>query len=464
MAIKIVKNLNFPNNSDTFQINAVTLEGKTADTVITEARKGLATEDYVDSAVSDVAYIDTADNETITDVNVPSSGGGANIDVTATVGQTIIVKEVDANGKPTKWESAEYQEKTHWSESTELLPLTEVTPQFDQTVGTGVSLLPICELIAGNWYKVTFDGAEYICQASIVSLNGMNAVAIGNKFLATGENTGEPFGYAYMLADDNISYRGNFLFTTDLNPHTIQVIAEKTHKIPTKFIPTLEEMRTEMGYIIPETTIEGSSIETPVDELLVGGETYVVNWEGVDYTCECVTVIEDGMTGQFIGNALLIGGEDTGEPFVIITTLIDGNKVGVAASIDDTVTSFTFSLKGKKAAPIPVQYLTNALPYYINVTGIGTTDDPYVCSTLASEVVEAVKSGRHVVMRVCADYNGSLAAVIYFTCTFVYTQPLEDDGVAAGFAQFESYSTMGRKVFNLYPKEDGTYEVQEVKI
>lgn len=47
MAIKIVKNLNFPNNSDTFQINAVTLEGKTADTVITEARKGLATEDAV---------------------------------------------------------------------------------------------------------------------------------------------------------------------------------------------------------------------------------------------------------------------------------------------------------------------------------------------------------------------------------------------------------------------------------
>ena len=33
--------------------------------------------------------------------------GGSGIDVTAAVGQTIVVKEVDANGKPTKWEAAE---------------------------------------------------------------------------------------------------------------------------------------------------------------------------------------------------------------------------------------------------------------------------------------------------------------------------------------------------------------------
>lgn len=36
-----------------------------------------------------------------------SGGGSANIDVTAQVGQTIIVKEVDASGKPTKWEAAD---------------------------------------------------------------------------------------------------------------------------------------------------------------------------------------------------------------------------------------------------------------------------------------------------------------------------------------------------------------------
>lgn len=37
-----------------------------------------------------------------------SDGGGADIDVTAEAGQIIRVKAVDADGKPTEWESAEY--------------------------------------------------------------------------------------------------------------------------------------------------------------------------------------------------------------------------------------------------------------------------------------------------------------------------------------------------------------------
>lgn len=36
-----------------------------------------------------------------------TGGGGTSIDVTAQVGQTIVVKEVDANGKPTEWAAAD---------------------------------------------------------------------------------------------------------------------------------------------------------------------------------------------------------------------------------------------------------------------------------------------------------------------------------------------------------------------
>lgn len=50
----------------------------------------------------EVIYMNSEDNETIEETKEPV------IDVTAQVGQTIIVKEVDANGKPTKWESADY--------------------------------------------------------------------------------------------------------------------------------------------------------------------------------------------------------------------------------------------------------------------------------------------------------------------------------------------------------------------
>jgi hypothetical protein len=39
---------------------------------------------------------------------IASAGGGSSIDVTAEVGQTIVVEEVDGNGKPTKWKAAEY--------------------------------------------------------------------------------------------------------------------------------------------------------------------------------------------------------------------------------------------------------------------------------------------------------------------------------------------------------------------
>lgn len=39
-----------------------------------------------------------------------NAGGGASIDVTAQVGQTIVVKEVDANGKPTEWEAVDFPE------------------------------------------------------------------------------------------------------------------------------------------------------------------------------------------------------------------------------------------------------------------------------------------------------------------------------------------------------------------
>lgn len=46
------------------------------------------------------------------------------------------------------------------------------------------------------------------------------------------------------------------------------------------------------------------------------GEEYTVKWNGVDHTCTCVTV--DG-SASILGNMVIDGGEDTGEPFCIIT-------------------------------------------------------------------------------------------------------------------------------------------------
>ena len=100
-----------------------------------------ATKSSVDELSEDVAYINTIDNETITDTEISSTSvvidsylsetstnpvqnkiitkqinellqaieDSADIDVTAAVGQTIVVKSVDENGKPTEWEAVDFQ-------------------------------------------------------------------------------------------------------------------------------------------------------------------------------------------------------------------------------------------------------------------------------------------------------------------------------------------------------------------
>lgn len=106
---------------------------------------------------------------------------------TATVGQTIIVKEVDASGKPTEWEAADYQPRTHGKEIVELLPNT--TASFVEEVG-GFMVECDFEFVVGNAYRVNWNGVIYNCVA--VDMDG--DAAIGNVDMVTGTgDSGEPF-------------------------------------------------------------------------------------------------------------------------------------------------------------------------------------------------------------------------------------------------------------------------------
>jgi hypothetical protein len=158
-------------------------------------------------------------------------GGGANIDVVASVGQTIVVEEVDADGKPTKWKAAEFQERTHWSELREVQPSTTITPFFYETLGVPMGQLSNFDIVVGNKYKVIFDGVEYICEAFIASMAGMSAPAFGNTAVAGGANTGEPFAIFKMAGDE---WATAIFF--DMNPHTVQVFAETVTPIPQKYL------------------------------------------------------------------------------------------------------------------------------------------------------------------------------------------------------------------------------------
>lgn len=164
-------------------------------------------------------------------VQIETGGGSANIDVTAQVGQTIIVKEVDENGKPTKWESAEYQPRTHWDEMKEVVPLTTITPFYYEALGVPMGTMADFDIVVGNKYKVAFDGVEYVCEAFMATTAGMSAPAFGNAAVTGGANTGEPFGIFKMAGD---SWSTIVLF--DMNPHSVRIEAEVAVPIEEKYM------------------------------------------------------------------------------------------------------------------------------------------------------------------------------------------------------------------------------------
>lgn len=265
-------------------------------------------------------------------VEIPESTGGG-VDVTASVGQTIIVEEVDASGKPTKWKAADYQPRTHWTEVIEILPETAV--EVDPDAGMGV---------------------------------------------------------------------------------------------------------------------------IPVDFTVEGGKYYTVKYNGVEYA-DCVCTAAEG---QFLlGN---LGAMDenfpiTEHPFVVAYTAIGEDDSGnmimawVVVPIDGS-TSITVSITEVNCTPIPAQYVINAFPYYIEVTGNGTTDDPYVCNDTAANVEQVFKSGRQIVLR-----QGVTDGVSFLFNFFTLYFATNGDGLWLWFVQSNRRS--GNDFLYLKSQDDGTFAVSD---
>lgn len=177
-----------------------------------------------------------------------NGGGGSSgtpIDVTAEVGQTIIVKEVDASGKPTKWESAEYQPRTHWSEegkvNVSVLPkyMSEMNSlygffTFVMVFNEYVESLPLTSI-----YSIEYDGVEYKNLAT-VELQGSrffgNLYFLNDLFGTSFGNTGEPF----LLTGDS---SGMMMFTLDQQAtiHSMQIYVDGTkhHRIDSCYRPEI---------------------------------------------------------------------------------------------------------------------------------------------------------------------------------------------------------------------------------
>ena len=157
-------------------------------------------------------------------------GGGSGIDVTASVGQTIVVKEVDSNGKPTKWEAVEHQPRTHWSEETLMLPETTLVPSED-----GGTFTPLDVPSAGSACKVMYNGTEYICEAQDATSLVGGGVILGNfDLLSESGDTGEPFVIVLMAP---VEGGGQAILLDGSETCTLSIMGTSVVKIPDKYLP-----------------------------------------------------------------------------------------------------------------------------------------------------------------------------------------------------------------------------------
>jgi len=317
-----------------------------------------------------------------------------NYNMIAEVGQTIVVKAVDEDGKPTAWEAADYQPRTHYSEMGMIDVLPETTVEVDPDTGEGFSFTAF-ELVEGNTYTVVWNGAEYSCVAqdfiTPIDEEGNTAklgLALGNVDLLTGgEGTGEPFAIVSILPEFYGTTNGipTMVFALDGSTTitvSIKEEGETVHKLDEKYlpdtVPVLEVHEVE-NVILPETTVEiypeyGEGVISAEFTLEVG-KTYTVGYNGVDYVVSN-SVLIDPTTGELaIGN---LGAVDeslptTTEPFILMYTVYtddstgdEGNPIMVWTLIPlDGSESVTLSIKGEPEVTrkLNENYMPDSVPH-----------------------------------------------------------------------------------------------------
>lgn len=188
-------------------------------------------------------------------------GGGADIDVVAEVGQTIIVKAVDENGKPTEWESAEYQPRTHGKGIVELYNATLTGLTESNVLIKGFSMQ------AGETYYITWNGVEYTCVCVEVPDTG-GMCYIGNGSLVELEDTGEPFLIA-KATEDGVNFFTVVISADGVDETTVVIKGTGYIPIPAQYLTnafpyyldyTAEIVNTQIVYHCDETLSNITSV------------------------------------------------------------------------------------------------------------------------------------------------------------------------------------------------------------
>lgn len=146
--------------------------------------------------------------------------------------------------------------------------------------------------------------------------------------------------------------------------------------------------------IVPETVLNfpgDGFILNPFIFDPVAGETYSITYDGVIYECIAVEQNKGGNISVSVGNLALLGGKDTGEPFIIVS---NNNQLGIFGSPNET---HTISIEGivSEVHPMSAEFLPESVSggaFIVNVTM--DENENYIADKTYSEISEALANGQ----------------------------------------------------------------------
>lgn len=361
--------------------------------------------------------------------------------------------------------------RTHWEEISGAEILPECQPRYnsydnvfwvDQTI-EGVE--------AGNTYVVSWNGTEYECVATEISDLDVSATVLGDIYTYSDGSfgtapTGEPFAIGIFSADTSASIGVGaqvkpFDGATEL---TLSIYSKinVVHKLPGKFLPDgvpyVEEGIVELpvtGQWYEEKNEDGTvddsgyMVTAPIG--LQIGSTYTVNWNGTDYevTGQDYSVLSGGeIAGVSLGNLAAMGGDDTGEPFVMTEIPADlaaemGGIYGMIMSLDLSI-NIPFAIYGEVATiqKIDPRCLPTGVPYIegsddFTATLLPETEAVLVDSTEGIWGIEAVpllKIGETYLV----NYNGT-----EYTCVAQDASAPADEAGSVGLGELSNLGGFG---------------------
>lgn len=293
------------------------------------------------------------------------------------------------------------------------LPTSELSTVIEETT------------VEHNTYMGDFGYGQFPVGTEVVVL------VDGTPYKTTVQTAGEGTDQYWFAAIGNVAQVTMLLNNShwsfaDGASHQVEICIEGYNKMPAEFLPKGTPYVQE-DVLLAETNAESSEDPTfgqiwviqGVTLNLTAGETYTILYNGTPYKCVCQTA-PDGFTNDpdavAMGNFAAIGGEDTGEPFALLS---QPNYKAIAIIDFVGSTAVKVGISGEVAQKMDARCLPDNIGGGFTVTvdlSTGTANKTGV------EICAAVKAGKPVFIALGDDIG-----------TFVYSTS-EGDAVFSGLS------------------------------